>query len=168
MKKLIVILTVIVALAVLVVPASAIAPVQYMYTISWDGAYVTSCDGFDVLVDGIAYVDGKAYFEQGNPEPVQLIEHWTVPSDTYYNSVTGKSVTWGAGVLNVFGDLVTGEWKSAGLQYRVVVPGEGVILLDVGLIKFYEFPYAYFMAGTHPVLLADQEGMQELCDYLAE
>ncbi len=166
MKKLFTLIVGLLALFVFTSPAAAIAPTRFSYTFKEVGTLVAECGGFNVLVDAVWDGDAKIFYDKdGNP--ISTIEHVTFPAK-YYNSVTGKSLTVDPGVLNMMTDLQTGEITSNGIQFIILVPSEGVLVIDVGQIVFSEFPIITSYAGLHPIWFPDAENLNKLCSYFAE
>jgi hypothetical protein len=84
-------------------------------------------------------------------------------TDTFYNSVTGESVT---GTINAgeIVDLVDGTVTESGTVGRITVPGLGVVFFDVGkfIIDFDEG--LVFLAGHHHAFF--EEYYAQLCALL--
>ena len=141
--------------------ASADTPV----TISSTGAgdvFLADCGDFD-LRDGFTFEEnGKMFFDdEGNL--TRIVEH-VGGSDTFYNSVTGTSVT---GTINSGEtvDFVDGTVTQNGAVGRITVPGEGAFFFDVGkyIIDFEKG--LVFVAGSHHAFF--EEDYARLCELLA-
>lgn len=78
---------------------------------------------------------------------------------TLTNEATGESVS-AQQVLNDVLDLENGTETFAGLRFRVVFPGIGVVLLDAGRVVFDETGAVVFEAGPHQVV---NEDFAEFC-----
>ena len=92
----------------------------------------------------------------------RIVEHVS-GSDTFYNSVTGESVT---GTINSGEtvDFVNGTVTQNGATGRITVPGEGAFFFDVGkfIIDFEEG--LVFLAGSHHAFF--EEDYSRLCELL--
>src|SRR5262249_31616151 len=101
--------------------------------------------------------------KEGNPERANVDFHGT---DTFCNSVTGKSFI--EPCLNIEfaelnGDRQPDQVTKAGVTFRLTVPGQGAVLLDVG--RIVESPgHIDFEAGPHQAL---EGGFTGLCAALA-
>jgi len=141
--------------------ASAGPPVTTSGT-ETDDVFLADCGAFD-LRDRVAFEwNGKMFFDdEGNL--TRIVEH-VGGSDTFYNSVTGKSV---AGTINSGEtvDFVTGTVTQNGAVGRISVPGEGALFFDVGkfIIDFEDG--LVFLAGSHHAFF--EEDYSRLCELLA-
>lgn len=120
-------------LAVLVVagtarPALAVRPESTTFQLA--GAEVLAdWAGFQVIDHYDATVIQTLYFDQDG----QVVEiHQVINgTDTYTNSVTGEAISQGSHFMVHF-DTDTRLNSSAGMKYRLMVPGFGHLLLEVG------------------------------------
>ena len=141
--------------------ASADPPV----TISSTGAgdvFLADCGDFDLRDSFTFEENGKMFFDdEGNL--ARIVEH-VGGSDTFYNSVTGTSVT---GTINSGEtvDFVNGTVTQNGTVGRITVPGEGAFFFDVGkyIIDFEKG--LVFVAGSHHAFF--EEDYARLCELLA-
>ena len=110
-------------------------------------------------------VDGQStiFFDSaGNPDYARVHLRFV---DFYYNSETGEGFSEHEH-SNTLLDLPSGEEvTSSGVSYRVTVPGEGVVLLQAGTIKFDQAGNPTFVAGPHQVFPVSDT--QKLCEALA-
>ena len=141
--------------------ATADTPVTTSGAIT-DDAILTDCGAFDLHDRFVFEWNGKMFFDSdGNL--TRVVEH-VGGSDTFYNSVTGKSVT---GTINAGEtvDLVKGTVTENGTIGRITVPGEGAFFFDVGkfVIDFDEG--LVFLAGSHHAFFDGD--YSRLCELLA-
>ena len=140
--------------------ASADTPV----TISSTGAgdvFLADCGDFDLRDRFTFEENGKMFFDdEGNL--TRIVEH-VGGSDTFYNSVTGESVT---GTINSGEtvDFVNGTVTQNGTIGRITVPGEGAFFFDVGkyIVDFENG--LVFLAGSHHAFF--EEDYSRLCELL--
>jgi len=92
------------------------------------------------------------------------IEEQVRGTDTFINSVTGKSIpTKFANAVHI--DPATGLGANTGVIFRVTVPGSGAVLLDVGrIVTNRAGDIITFRAGPHQFFDGDLAG---LCKALA-
>lgn len=123
--------------------------------------FLADCGSFD-LRDSFTFTwKGKEFYDaDGNL--TRVVMH-VGGSDTFYNSVTGESVT---GTINSGEtlDLVDGTVTQNGTIGRITVPGEGAFFFDVGkyIIDFEDG--LTFLAGRHHAFF--EEDYTRLCDLL--
>ena len=118
---------------------------------------LANCDGFQVFDDYDATVDVTTFYDKdGNRVEIHQAINGT---DTYRQSVTGQSITMGTHFM-VHIDLQVGQNSSAGLQYHLMIPGLGHVLLDAGR-TVYDFSTGtfIFLAGPHQVATGDTSGL---------
>jgi len=124
---------------------------------------IAECGDFQVLTDFV--VDGQStiFFDSdGNPDYARVHLRFV---DFFYRSDTGEGFT-EHDHSNTLIDLPSGnEVTSSGVSYRVTVPGEGVVLLQAGTIKFDQAENPTFVAGPHQVF--PESDTQKLCEALA-
>ena len=124
---------------------------------------IADCGTFEVLTDYVLEGRVTTYFDrEGNED----YERWHLQfHDFFYNSETGKGFA-ETNTTVVLVDPASGiEVSGTGLSYHVTVPGEGVVLLDVGRLERNEEGEIVFVAGPHQVHLG--EDMDKLCEALA-
>jgi hypothetical protein len=108
-------------------------------------------DQYDVNVTSTRFFD-----QSGQLVEIHLLLRGT---DTYVRSDTGQSVVQPSRFMARI-DSQTLVNISTGLQYRLVVPGLGNVLLDVGRTVFdFATDSFIFLAGPHQVLDGDTAGL---------
>ena len=125
-------------------------------------AFVTDCGAFDLRDSFVFEWNGKLFFdEDGNL--TRIVEH-VGGSDTFYNSVTGESVT---GTINSGEtlDFVNGTVTQSGTIGRITLAGEGVFFFDVGKYVFDFDEGLVFLAGKNHGFI--EEDYEQLCELLA-
>ena len=140
--------------------ASADTPVTTSGTGTGD-VFLADCGDFDLRDRFTFEENGKMFFDdEGNL--TRIVEH-VGGSDTFYNSVTGTSVT---GTINSGEtvDFVNGTVTQNGTIGRITVPGQGAFFFDVGkyILDFEEG--LVFVAGSHHAFL--EEDYSRLCELL--
>ena len=111
------------------------------------GFFVADCGDFDVLLDFTAQGHFMLHFDKdGNL--VRVHEHFEFPNDVYYNSTDfGISFT-GNAVQNTQFDVVDNQLAISGLQFKLTIPGHGVVFHQVGrIIIDFTIPDVIFQAG---------------------
>jgi len=165
MRRIIVLSTLAASMAVMLTLAgSAFAAKPEVETFHEEGTEsIANCGTFEVLTDYVLEGRVTTYLDsEGNEdyERVHLQFH-----DFFYNSETGEGFV-EANTTVVLVDSASGtEVSGTGLSYHVTVPGEGVVLLDVGRLERNEAGEIIFVAGPHQVHLG--EDMDKLCEALA-
>jgi hypothetical protein len=157
-------IAVVLGLAVVLVispAASADTPVHISGSDAGDD-FLADCGDFD-LRDSFTFEFEGTVFSDDDGNVTRVVEH-VGGSDTFYNSVTGESVT---GTINSgeIVDFVNGTVTQSGTIGRITVPGEGVFFFDVGkyIIDFEEG--LVFLAGSHHAFF--EEDYDRLCELLA-
>ena len=124
--------------------------------------FLTDCGDFDLRDHFTFEIHGKVFLDDAG-NPVRIVEQVS-GTDTFYNSVTGESVT---GTINAGEtvDLVDGTVTENGTIGRITVPGLGVVFFDVGkfIIDFDEG--LVFLAGRHHAFF--EEDYAQLCALLS-
>ncbi len=127
-----------------------------------DDAFLADCGAFDLRDSFVFDWNGKLFFDEDG-DLTRIVEH-VGGSDTFYNSVTGESVT---GTINSGEtvDFVAGTVTQNGTVGRITVPGEGAFFFDVGkyVIDFEEG--LVFLAGSHHAFF--EGDYSRLCELLA-
>lgn len=141
--------------------ASADRPEHISGTVT-DDAFLADCGTFD-LRDRFTFDFNGTVFSDNDGNVTRVVEH-VGGSDTFYNSVTGESVT---GTINSgeILDFVKGTVTQNGTVGRITVPGKGAFFFDVGkfIIDFEEG--LVFLAGSHHAFF--DEDYDRLCELLA-
>lgn len=124
---------------------------------------IYDCGSFQLLdVYELNYTEKLFLDEQGNR--VRLLEHvWGI--DTLTNSVTGKAYPMSYS-NNVIVDFTTTPptGANAGIIFRLIIPGQGAVALDVGRIVVDRGGNVYFQAGPHQFVDGD---LEILCEVLS-
>lgn len=143
-------------------PAQGANPPVTTSGVETGDAFLADCGAFDLRDSFVFDWNGKLFFDDAG-NLTRIVEH-VGGSDTFYNSVTGESVT---GRINSGEtiDFVNGTVTQNGVIGRITVPGEGVFFFDVGkyVIDFDEG--LIFLAGRHHAFF--EEDYSKLCDLLA-
>ena len=166
-KKILMATTITILLSAIALPVLANPPVQFSDSFVEDPLLIADCDDFYVWTKGYTiYLDGTVFFDKEN-NPIKIITHWR-GDGVYWSPETGKEVNMDSNLINTFDYYETGETIATGIQFKITVPGEGTILMDVGRMVFQPFPNVIWEAGQHPVLLPEDEGFDKLCAYFAD
>jgi hypothetical protein len=164
MKRIIMLLTLGATLALMLAlagSASAAKPEVVTFHIE-ETQVVADCGDFEVRTDVVLDIRAIVFFDdEGNADFAR--SHVQI-HDFYYNSDTGEGFA-ETEVSNSVVDLPSEEEiTSVGLRYHVTVPGEGLVLVDVGRLEFDENGEVVFAAGPHQV---EEEDFDKLCAALA-
>lgn len=156
--------TIVVGVTVALTSASAVmaGPPVTTSGVETGDAFLADCGAFDLRDSFVFEWNGKLFFdEDGNL--TRVVEH-VGGSDTFYNSVTGESVT---GTINSGEtvDLVAGTVTQNGTIGRITVAGEGAFFFDVGKFVFSFDDGLVFLAGKHHGFI--EEDYEQLCELLA-
>jgi hypothetical protein len=121
---------------------------QFEYTYVDDGA--SAACGFPVTFHQLDRGTYELFYDQqGNLTRVQV---QTLTDGT----VTANGITLlEHGRENNFYDVLTGTQMSASLEFRVWLPGFGVVIMDRGRLVFDADGNVVFDAGPHPALEGD-------------
>ena len=95
------------------------------------GFLVADCGDFNVLLDFTVQGHFIVHFDKDD-NPVRVNEHFEFPNDVYYNSESPEISFTGNAVQNTNVDLVDNNIAIAGLQFKLTVPGQGVVFHEVG------------------------------------
>jgi hypothetical protein len=146
-------------------PASAASKPVFLGPFHQEGnALLAECGTFQVLDSYQGELFITAFLDKdGFPQSAIVDFHGT---DTFHNSVTGKSFTesfHNKEFDQLNGDLQPDQVTKVGVGVRLTIPGEGAIVLEVG--RVVERPGSIdFAAGPHQLLDGDVAG---LCAALA-
>jgi hypothetical protein len=135
--------------ALMASPVAAVPPEREEFQTEPSSGVLAVCDGFEVInASEGAMVTLHKFFDQDG-DLIRVSFHSRI-EDTYTNSVTGRSIS-GSGQFN--GQVVLEEpfERQAGIQYHVVVPGAGVVLIDAGRLVFDALGDLVFQGGRHQV-----------------
>jgi hypothetical protein len=163
MKRIIMLSTLAATMAVmlaLVGSASAAEPMieRERFQFEETGNFIADCGAFQVLNDFVAEGQTITFSDSaGNQDysKVHILFH-----DFFYSSETGEGFA-ETNSVSVVLDASGGEVTASGLSYHVTVPGEGLVLLDAGRLKFDESGEVVFEAGPHQARSGDTD---KLCD----
>ena len=143
-------------------PAAATAATPSRQTFEEPFAFDFSCgQGFGATNAGIASGWETIYVSGGTPS--RSVLHIALRG-AITNTSTGKSLTNNAN-LTITTDLLTGESSAAGAAFHVVSQGQGVLVLDVGIVRFDANGNIAFEGGRHD--LANGEAEANECAALA-
>jgi hypothetical protein len=138
--------------------AMAATPISF----SFDDAQTDTidCGAFDVSDSWTSHTDARAYFDnQGNwirtGALFSYVDHWTGPDGKEATSAHGEKVYV---VERPGGDTHTG------IDYNVVVPGVGNLLINAGYFNINDATGEVILHGNHQV---DDGDLGKLCAYLA-
>ena len=137
-------------------PTFATSPTTSSYVLHGT-QQLADCGTFQVMddYDGIVYVT-NFYDNDGNLIKTHLAINAT---DTYRQSVTGQSITMPSHFMVIL-DRRTMVESGNGLQYHLMVPGLGHVLLDAGRAVYdYNVGAFVFFAGLHQVATGDTSGL---------
>ena len=95
------------------------------------GFFVADCGDFNALLDFTIQGHFIGHSDQDD-NPVRVNEHIEFPNDIYYNSESPDISFRGNAVQNTQVDLVDDTLAIAGLQFKLTIPGQGVIFHEVG------------------------------------
>src|SRR5260221_1944441 len=121
------------------------------------------CGSFKIIDNYVEDFTVKRFFDEaGHVERIIIQQRVT---DTFTKSVTGKAYSGSVSNSRIFDFQGHGIGAvSAGLNYRLTVPGAGAILLEVGVFAYIRDSNMTILAGPHQVLEGDLAG---LCAALA-
>ena len=141
-------------------PAAADAPVitTQVIRVTTPVPFEISCPSFAMLTTSTAELTNITFYENGSP--VRLIRHVNFEG-TLYNANTSYSVPFD-GDFTRTQDYLENTVTFTGKRWRVHIPGEGVLALNVGRTVF-DFsvnpPQIIFEAGQH-------EFREQICQVL--
>lgn len=131
-------------------PAAADAPVitTQVISVTTPIPFEVSCPSFGILTTSTAELTNITFYQNGTP--IRLIRHVNFEG-TLYNATTGYSVPFD-GDFTRTQDYLKNTVSFTGKRWRVHIPGEGVLALNVGKTVF-DFsvnpPQLVFEAGQH-------------------
>jgi hypothetical protein len=137
-------------------PAAAAPPTRSTFLLQGT-QLLANCNGFQVFDDYDATIDQTTFYgKDGNAVEIHQAINGT---DTYRQSVTGQSITMGTHFMVHF-DVQTRLNSSAGMQYHLMIPGLGHVLLDAGRTVYDVNAGTFvFLAGPHQVATGDTAGL---------
>lgn len=110
-----------------------------------DGA--SAACGFPVSFDQIDRGTFQVFFDQQD-NPIRVQVHVSTNGTASANDITLLE----HGQENTFYDLAQGTQTDASLEFRVSLPGLGVVIMDRGRLVFDADGNVVFEAGPHPAL----------------
>jgi hypothetical protein len=122
---------------------------------------IADCESFEVINRGEGG-EVAALFFFGGDGAIERVSTQTTLTDEYINSVTGKTLT-GRGRFHFEIEYADPYETWVGIQYQVVVPGAGVVLLDAGRLVTDAVGEVLAITGRHDVYEAD---FGRLCEAL--
>ena len=142
-------------------PTSAARPETSTFLMQ-DTQELADCGDFLVYDDYDTTVDVTNFYDKaGNVTALHMAINGT---DTYWQSVTGERITMPSHFMVHF-DLQTGLNSSAGLVYRLTVPGLGGVFLEVGRSVYDVRAGRFvFLAGPHQLSSGDTAGLCAVFD----
>lgn len=153
--------------AAVALPALAKPPDQFSDTYTEEPLMIADCGDFEVWTRGSQIVyDGMIHYDrEGNP--TRIITRWW-SQDTFWNPDNGKEAAVEGKLFNTIDLPATGETVAMGIQFKLTLPGEGTLLVDVGRIVFDPFPTIVTAVGHHPYWLPEPGDFDKLCAYFAD
>jgi hypothetical protein len=166
-KKIIMATIITILLAAMALPVLAKPPDHFSDWYAEIPMPIADCGDYVVeSKDFIIYMNGtKHYDKDGNL--IKIITHWS-GEGIYWRPDTGKEVYMDSNLFNSIDILETGETISAGIQFKITLPGEGTIFMDVGRMVFKPYPNIIFEAGQHPFFFPEEGGLEKICAYFAD
>lgn len=161
-KALLVAIVVLSVLGAMAIPAWASRP--EVFPLYWTGTEVLGdCGDFELMDDYVLEGQSLLFFDnEGDPVRIRLHLKST---DRFYNSETEKEFFGESNGVVMFLDLENDQWRFAGLQYHLNIPGVGVVLIDAGTVIFDPDGNIVFEAGKHQV---EDGEFEEICAALAD
>jgi hypothetical protein len=132
------------------------------------GAFLASCGDFDILFNDEGLVHGVLVVDQDGIRTNRINILDITGTTTYYNSLDPtKSIEGGPGEVQVSHILfdeagVRIGTNSAGLTFKIVVPGYGPIFMETGEYRL-RAGVVVFNSGFNQAI---EEDVAVLCDYL--
>jgi hypothetical protein len=110
-------------------PALAMKPTELHVTYVFDGGTV-NCETFFIHYLASVHLDGKIYYDKnGNPVRTELLGK---DDARVWNESNPDIFIDGQNSYHQIDDLVEGGWTQRGLQWDIIVPGQGPILFYAG------------------------------------
>jgi hypothetical protein len=152
-----------VTLAFVFVPAAAaIEPTHQRFEVTRHIDPFVTCSGFNVIGDFTVEREDMTFFNSSGT-PIEMVIHAHFVG-TLTNSITGKSLSDDGSRIITF-DLLNNTVTNTGLNLKVVVPGQGIIVIDAGRIVRDAAGNITFEAGPHDFVNNALQG--PLCAALA-
>jgi hypothetical protein len=119
------------------------------------------CGGYTVRNSGIA--TGHLSLLPAGGTPTRSVIHFSLRG-SLTNTTTGRSVPQDADFTTTE-DIATGEVTIAGAVLHVVSVGTGIVILDVGIVRFDAAGQPTFEPGRHDLQTGDADALS--CELLA-
>lgn len=166
-KKILVAIIIAILIGTMALPVFAKRPDRFTDSFTEAPMLIADCGDYEVWTkDSQLYLNGTIHYDNEG-SPIMIITHWKV-EDTYWSPETLKEVSVDVKLFNSVEVLATGEFQSAGIQFRLTLPGEGTILMDVGRYVFDADFNIIFKSGKHPVFFPEEGGTEKLCAFFAD
>ena len=142
----------IIALFAVITPQTVLAARPQIDTYHDEGSFTVDCGSFMARGDWTLDVRFTVYFDQAG-NPIRSIAHddW---NNVYTNLNTGFTAKDPATFVNV-SDWTTGSYKTAGETFRIIVPGHGIVVQEVGVARYDANGNITFVGGPHEVAFGD-------------
>ena len=165
MKKVLCVVVAIVALLLAAPPVLAIPPEHFVVTFDEAPWLIADCGGYTVETDALITIKGTTFLNKDG-EATRVATLWQIDA-VYSSPETGVSATMNSETFHSVLDVETGEQRSSGVQFHLVVPGAGTLLIDAGRLVFDDDFNITFAAGPHPVYLPQEGDLDRICAYFA-
>jgi|GEM_PF-2401430 len=114
-----------------------------------------TCDGSPVIVNLQGEMKVNAFYNESGQGT--LLKRHISFSGTLSSPVTGKAVPH-EGHATITIDFLTNTMTTTGLLHHTVLPGEGVVFLDAGIIAITDGAIS-FVGGPHEFYLQETQGL---------
>jgi len=131
---------------VFVPTAAAMEPSHQRFEVTRHFDPFVTCSGFNVIGDFSVERDDVTFFDSSGT-PIKMVIHAHFVG-TLTNSVTGKLLSDDGNRIITF-DLPNNTVTNTGLNLKVVVPGQGILVIDAGRIVIDAAGNITFEAGPH-------------------
>lgn len=146
---------------VFVPTAAALEPTHQRFEVTRHINPFVTCSGFNVIGDFSVERDDMTFFDaSGTPIKMVIHAHFV---GTLTNSVTGASLSDDGSRIITF-DLPNNTVTNTGLNLKVVVPGQGILVIDAGRIVIDAAGDITAEAGPHDLW---NQMLQPLCSALS-
>lgn len=146
---------------VFVSTAAALEPTHQRFEATRQIDPFVTCSGFNVIGYFSVERDDVTFFNSSDT-PIEMVIHVHFVG-TLTNSVTGKSLSDDGNRIITF-DLLNNTLTDTGLNLKVVVPGQGIVVIDAGRIVIDAAGNITAEAGPHDLF---NNTLQPLCSALS-